>query len=134
MDEFRFYRWLFYAAAVYNAIWGVVMVLAPNFLFEQLGMPIPNYPSLWQCIGMMVGVYAIGYWLIARDPVRYGAFAWIGFLGKLFGPIGFVMSAVKGDLPWSFGWINVANDVIWLVPFAMFLVKISRIERERKIV
>ncbi len=127
MDEWRAYRVWFYAAAVYNAIWGTVVVLWPNALFDLLHLARPNYPSLFQCIGMMVGVYAIAYWLIARDPVRYAALVWVGLLGKLFGPLGFVISALKGDLPWSFGWINVTNDLIWLPAFIAFAMKARRI-------
>ncbi len=121
VDDFRIYRWIFYAAAVYNAIWGVVIVAMPNLVFDLLGMVRPNYSSLWQCIGMMVGVFAIGYWLLARDPVRYGPIVWIGLLGKVFGPVGLLMSASSGELPWSFGWVCLTNDVIWWIPFGMFL-------------
>ncbi len=126
MDPLRGYRALFYAAAVYNAVWGVVMVAMPNLMFDLLGMAHPNYPSLFQCIGMMVGVYAIGYWLIARDPIRYAAFAWIGLLGKVFGPMGLAMSALNGELPWRFGWICLTNDLIWWIPFVMFLIRIRK--------
>lgn len=118
---------MFYAAAVYNAVWGIAMVAMPNLVFDLLGMARPNYPSLWQCIGMMVGVFAIGYWLLARDPVRYGPIAWIGLLGKVFGPVGLLMSASNGELPWSFGWICLTNDVIWWIPFGMFLWRIRSV-------
>ena len=91
-------------------------------------MPLPNYPALMQCIGMFVGVYGIGYLLVAIDPVRYGPFAWIGLLGKLLGPIGFVWSAATGRLPWAFGWINVTNDLMWLPVFVPFSIAIARRE------
>jgi peroxiredoxin len=45
----------------------------------------------------------------------------VGFLGKVFGPIGFLGYAWMGWLPWHFGWVNVTNDLIWLVPFALIL-------------
>ncbi len=126
MDDLRAYRVVFYAAAIYNALWGILVVAFPNFYFDLLGMTRPNYPPLFQSIGMMVGVFAIGYWLVARDPVRFGAFVWIGLLGKLFGPIGFLFSALRGELPWSFGWVCLTNDVIWWIPFVAFLRKVGR--------
>lgn len=119
---------MFYAAAVYNAVWGIVMVAMPNLMFDLLGMERPNYPSLFQCIGMMVGVYAIGYWLIARDPIRYAPLAWIGLLGKVFGPVGLTFSSLNGELPWRFGWVCLTNDLIWWIPFAMFLYRVSKVE------
>jgi len=65
-------------------------------------------------------VYALGYWLVWREPVRYGAFVYLGLLGKVLGPIGFLVSASRGELPWSFGWLNVFNDLIWLPAFIAF--------------
>ena len=123
------YRPWFYAAAVYNAAWGTLAGLFPNQLFKWLGMPPLNYPSMFQCIGMMVGVYAIGYWLIARDPERFGPFVYVGLAGKLLGPLGFLWAASQNQLPWSFGWVNVTNDLIWLPAFIGFTIEVWKRER-----
>jgi small multidrug resistance pump len=109
------------AAAAYNLAWGSFVVLFPAALFTWFGMEPPNYPELWQCIGMIVGVYGIGYGIAAFDPARHWPIVLVGFLGKLFGPVGFLQSALQGRLPWRFGWLNVTNDLIWLVPFALIL-------------
>lgn len=126
----RYKPW-FYAAAIYNALWGALVVIWPHALFDLLGIPRTNYPALFQSIGMIVGVYALGYWLIARDPARFGPLVYIGLLGKIFGPIGFLIAALRGELPWSFGWINVMNDLIWLPAFVGFAIAVGRAERER---
>jgi small multidrug resistance pump len=123
------FRPWFYAAAIYNAVWGGLASLFPNALFRWLGMPPINYPSMFQCIGMMVGVYAIGYWLIARDPTRFGPLVYVGLAGKILGPLGFLWAASQGRLPWSFGWVNVTNDVIWLPAFTAFALQVFRLER-----
>ena len=47
--------------------------------------------------------------------------------GKTFGPLGFIYSAWTGALPWSFGWINVFNDVIWLPVFWRFALAHARV-------
>lgn len=83
---------------------------------------------LFQCIGMIVGVYAIGYWLIAINPKRFGAFVYVGLLGKIFGPLGFIYSALIGKLPWAFGWINITNDLIWLPAFIGFSIALWKQE------
>ncbi len=129
VDLNRYRKW-FYAAAAYNAVWGTIVGLFPGLIFKWLGMPLPNYPSLMQAIGMIVGVYAIGYWLIGLNPQRYGPFVYIGLAGKILGPIGFAYSAMKGELPWSFGLVNVTNDLIWLpsfIPFAWAVYKNERL-------
>lgn len=124
--ELRPYRRWFFAAAIYNLIWGVAACLFPLWFYRLVGLDERLPTPLFQSIGMMVGVYAIGYYLLARDPLRYCGLVWVGLAGKLFGPVGFLFSAFRGDLPWSFGWVNLTNDVIWLPAFAMFAWKYAR--------
>jgi peroxiredoxin len=108
-------------AGVYNLVWGAVAVLAPNWLWDLLGATRPNYPELWQCIGMIVGVYGLGYLIAARDPNRHWPIVFVGLLGKIFGPIGFAQALLKGTFPPAFGWTILTNDLIWWVPFSMLL-------------
>jgi hypothetical protein len=110
-----------WAAAAYNLVWGAAVVLSPGLLFRWAGMAPPNYPAIWQCVGMMVGVYGVGYAIAATDPLRHWPLVAVGFLGKLAGPLGFLCSAWQGSLPWRAGWLNVGNDLIWWLPFALLL-------------
>jgi hypothetical protein len=125
-------RWMarvLWAAAVYNLLWGGFVVLFPALPFRWLGMPLPNYPQLWQCVGMIVGVYGIGYACAASAPLRHWPIVLVGLLGKLLGPLGFLMAARNGQLPWAFGWINLTNDLIWWIPFALILHRAYRAGR-----
>ena len=102
------------------------MVIAPLWFFGVAGMDPPRYPAIWQCVGMIVGVYGIGYLAAARDAYRHWPIVLVGLLGKVFGPIGFIMAAGRGELPWSFGWVIVLNDLVWWAPFAMILAGAAR--------
>lgn len=84
-------------------------------------MDPPRYPSIWQCVGMIVGVYGVGYLIASRDPVRHWPIVLVGTLGKVFGPIGFIWAASRGELPWSLGWTIITNDLVWWAPFGMIL-------------
>lgn len=109
-------------AAVYNVIWGAWVVLFPNHFFELVGMTPPTHTSIWQCVGMIVGVYGIGYWIAGNDPARHWPIILVGFLGKIFGPAGYVQGAfIDGTLDPAFGWTIPTNDLIWWIPFAMIL-------------
>jgi small multidrug resistance pump len=110
-------------AGIYNIVWGVWAVLFPNHFFQLAGMELPNYPMMWQCIGMIVGVYGIGYYLAAYDPYNQWPLILVGFLGKFLGPIGALFSFYTGMLPGAFLWLNLGNDFIWLIPFALILYK-----------
>lgn len=101
----------------------------PNVPFRWIGMALPRYPELWQCIGMIVGVYGVAYIIAARDPVRYWPIVFVGLLGKLLGPIGFLYSALQGGLPWIAGLIILTNDIVWWIPFGLVLANVYRESR-----
>ncbi|MCG8403768.1 MAG: alkyl hydroperoxide reductase [Phycisphaerales bacterium] len=111
---------LFFAGA-YNLSWGAFVVFFPQVPFRWVGLAPPNYISLWQCIGMIVGVYGVGYFVAASNPGRHWPIVLVGLLGKIFGPIGFVWSASRGELPWIAGWTIVTNDLVWWAPFMLIL-------------
>lgn len=122
-------KWALIAAGVYNLAWGAFTVLAPGALFRWAGMELPRYPELWQCIGMIVGVYGIGYLTAARDPLRHWPITLVGLLGKIFGPIGFASALYSGSLPWRFGATILTNDLIWWIPFGLILLEARRAYR-----
>lgn len=124
-------RWvspLLYAAAIYNVAWGIFIVLFPLTPFRLVGMANPNYPAIVQCLGMIVGVYGVGYAIAARDPVTQWPLVLVGLLGKVLGPIGFVYAATIGEFPWVAGATIITNDLIWWVPFAAILLQAARIQ------
>ena len=125
-DEFRTYRIWFYAATVYNTVWGLAVVLFPGPLLGLLGLHDPAAYPFVQGIGMIVGVYAYGYFLLARDPVRYANLVWIGLAGKTFGPVGFLYTVLAGILPTSLFWVTLTNDLIWWPAFWSFALRHAR--------
>src|SRR5258708_2805144 len=44
VDRELLFRNVFRVAAVYNIVWGTVVVLFPNLVFEIFGLPSINYP------------------------------------------------------------------------------------------
>jgi small multidrug resistance pump len=120
-DAFRAYRpWLWLAAA-YNLFWGSISVLWPSFWFKVVGLPPPVESAPWQGIGMMVMLFAPGYFWAARAPERHGHLVLMGMVGKLLGPVGFLWAATSGTLPLRYGWMILANDLFWWPAFLGFL-------------
>lgn len=110
------------AAGAYNLVWGFLAVCFPLTMLAWAGFdPLPRYPQLWQCIGMIVGVYGIGYLIAAQNPYRHWPIVFVGLLGKVFGPMGFLMGLATGTLPIQIGWTILLNDLIWWIPFGMIL-------------
>jgi small multidrug resistance pump len=117
-------RWMTHtlrAAGVYNVAFGIWAALWPDAFFRLSEMPVPSLPELWQCIGMIVGAYGVGYWIAARDPFTHWPIIFVGLLGKVLGPIGYVNSLLRGTFTWKAGIMNVTNDIIWWLPFTLIL-------------
>jgi hypothetical protein len=121
------YRPWFRAAALYNAAWGALAVLAPGEMLEFVGVPTPTTLALWQVVGMMVLVFAPAYWWASRDPWAHRHLVLIGAIGKVLGVVGFLVAAGTGHLPWSFGLVVLSNDLIWLPVFGAFILAIARV-------
>ena len=108
-------------AAAYNLLWGAFIIIWPSTIFSWAGLQQPLYLGLWQCIGMIVGVYGIGYLIAASDPIHHWPIVFVGFLGKVLGPIGFAEAVWSERLPLAFGLNIVTNDLIWWLPFSLIL-------------
>lgn len=122
----RLYRLIFYAAAGYNAAFGLWAGFLPQSFFSHFDLPALNYPAIWSCLGMVVGVYGLAYAYAARHLDRAWPFIAIGLVGKLLGPAGWVVTVASGEWPVRTFTLILFNDVIWWLPFSLFLVDGTR--------
>ena len=77
------------AAGIYNIAWGLYSVWDPQWLFRYSGLhTLENHPQIFACLGMVVGLYGIIYFEVARLPERGWLLAAVGLTGKVLGPIG----------------------------------------------
>jgi len=119
----RLYRLIFAAAAAYNVAFGVWAAVWPLSFFTRFDLVEPRYPSIWACLGMVIGLYGAGYAYAARHLDRAAPFVAIGLAGKLLGPVGWVVTVSSGEWPVRTVTLIVFNDVIWWVPFGLFLLE-----------
>ncbi len=123
------YRLCFALAAVYNVAFGLWTALWPQHFFELLRIEPPRYPEIWQCLGMVVGLYGLGYAYAAWRLDRGQQLIALGLAGKVLGPIGFLLTADSGNWPLRAWPLNVFNDVIWWIPFTLYLLEGTRAGR-----
>jgi hypothetical protein len=115
------HRVVFAAAGVYNILWGLWSVADPQWLFRFAGMPLATHPAVFACLGMVVGLYGILYLDVARAPERGWLIAAVGLAGKVLGPIGMGWLIWTGAWPGRAAVLCLTNDVIWWVPFGLYL-------------
>ena len=89
-------RWIVISlrsAGLYNLLWGGSVVLFPSLFFKLSGwQDRPTEPFIWQALGMVIGVYGVGYLISANDPVRHWPIILVGLMGKVLGPLGFLLA------------------------------------------
>ena len=122
--------WWLWAAGIYNLDCGSIAIAYPHLLFDLADVDRINYPEIWQCVGMIVGVYGIGYLIAAHDSRTHWPIVLVGLLGKIFGPIGFTAAMIQGIFPPHFGLTILTNDLIWWIPFTMILLDAAQ-QRKR---
>jgi hypothetical protein len=121
MPRQRFHRIVFLLAGTYNIVWGLYAAFDPQWLFRFAAMPPQNQPAVFACLGMVVGLYGILYYEVARRPERGWLIAAVGLTGKVLGPIGLAVLIAKGTWPPATLILTATNDVVWLIPFALYL-------------
>ena len=70
---------------------------------------------------MVVGLYGFVYFEVARVPERGFVLAAVGLAGKILGPIGLGVLLLRGVWPMRAAVLCLTNDVIWWIPFALYL-------------
>jgi hypothetical protein len=126
MPRRAWHRAVFAAAGLYNIGWGLYSAIDPQWLFRFAGMPPMSNPEIFACLGMVIGLYGILYFDVARRPEQGWLIAAVGLAGKVLGPIGAAVLIASGEWPWQAFVLCLTNDVIWWVPFATYLVDARR--------
>ena len=123
----RVYRIAFTAAAAYNIAFGLWAAVFPNAFFRVFALASPRYPAIWACLGMVIGLYGVGYAYGAWRLDRAFPFIAIGLAGKILGPIGWVTALLSHELPFRTFPLIVFDDLLWWLPFGMFLLEGTRV-------
>jgi hypothetical protein len=117
----RLHRIVFTAAGLYNILWGLYTLADPQWLFRFAHMPPANYPDVFGCLGMVVGLYGILYLKVALEPEEGRLIAAVGLVGKILGPIGLARLILTGVWAPRTAILCLTNDFIWWLPFALYL-------------
>lgn len=117
----RLHRGVFALAGIYNVAWGLYAVLDPQWLFRVAGMAPMRHPQIFATLGMVVGLYGILYFEVAREPERGWLIAAVGLAGKVLGPVGFALLVANGAWPLAAAILVVTNDLVWWLPFGLYL-------------
>jgi small multidrug resistance pump len=125
-------RWLLRFVGCYNLLAGLTMLVFYHECFKAIGVAKPNLMLPIQLVGVLVGLFGVGYLMVAANPVENRNLLLLGFWSKALGSalgIGYVL---LGKLPLVFLPILFFADIVYLPPFAIILRRLNGIARERK--
>jgi len=126
-DSPRWHGIMLKAAAIYSLSSGLYSAAFPELAMSMLNVePQTGYAELWRYLGITLCIYGIGYWCASYAPVRHSLFVMIGLLGKILGPIGFLLAARNGSLPVLPGIVFLVNGLLWSIPFTAVLLHARR--------
>lgn len=118
--------------AVYNILAGLSMMILYHEGFKLLGVEKPEFNLPIQLVGLLVAIFGIGYWMVARDPVENRNVLLLGLLSKFFGPLLAVAYIAQGILPVAMLAVLFFADTIYLLPYWMVYKKACVIAGEAK--
>jgi hypothetical protein len=122
----RVHRAVLLAAAAYNVLFGAWTVLWPGAFFSAFRLEPPRHPAVWSCLGMVVGLYGLLYAYAALRLDRARPIVAVGLLGKVLGPIGWVLAVRSGEWPVRTFPLIAFDDLVWWLPFTLILVEGTR--------
>jgi small multidrug resistance pump len=114
----------------YNLLAGIGMTCLYHEGYKLLGMEKPDVNLPVQLVGVLVGLFGVGYWLVAANPVENRNVLMLGFWSKALGSLFGVYYALSGKLPIYFLLVLLFSDIIYLPPFAVILRRLYRLAAE----
>ena len=72
-------------AGCYNLLVGVNLTFFYHEMFKTLGLAKPSPTMYVQLVGLLVGLFGVGYLLVARRPIENRNLLWLGLWSKALG-------------------------------------------------
>ncbi len=111
-------------AGVFNLLAGTCMVVFYHEGFHMLGVAKPALALPVQVMGILVGLFGVGYLLVAAHPVENRNILLLGFWSKAISSaaaLWYVAPWAAHPLPWWFAVVVFFSDIIYLPPFFVIL-------------
>jgi small multidrug resistance pump len=122
--------WMWYLlvfAGCYNLLVGLTLMVLYHEAFKILGLPKPELMLFVQLVGILVGLFGVGYLMVAREPIENRNVLLLGLLSKALGTLLGLAYVALGKVPISFFVLLIFSDIVYLPPFVVILRRLYRV-------
>ena len=113
--------WLLWFVGGYNLLAGVGMFCFYHEGYKLLALEKPQMNLPIQLVGLLVGLFGVGYWMVASHPQENRNILVLGFWSKALGSMLGIYYVCVGKLPLVFLLLLFFSDIIYLPPFYIIL-------------
>ena len=124
-------RWLLRFTGCYNMLAGLTFLVFYHEAFKLMGLPKPQLLLPMQLVGVLVGLFGVGYLLVAANPIENRNVLMLGFWSKALGSLLGVGYVVLGKLPPIFIVVLFFADIMYLPPFLIIMRRLYSIAWEQ---
>ena len=114
-------------AGCYNLLAALNLTVFYHEVFKTLQLPKPELMLFVQLSGVLIGLFGVGYLLVAFNPIENRRLLLLGFLSKSLGSVLSIGHAIHGSVPWTFLILLFFSDIIYLPFFWIILRRLDRI-------
>lgn len=118
--------------AVFNVLAGLHMIIGYHETYKMIGMNKPDIHFPIQLVGILVALFGVGYYMVARHPLENRNILLLGFWSKFLGSCLGTAYVVTGRLPWTFVLVYFFADIIYLPPFYLILRRLNALATEQR--
>jgi hypothetical protein len=108
-------------AGLYCAGFATVCICWPDQAFDATGLVATGHLTLVQIIGMLYAVFACGFFLAARQPIRHWRIVLLSTIKILLAVAVAAYTWWHSIIPPRLILLLIIDDLLWLVPFLMIL-------------
>ncbi len=125
-------RFVLRFVGIYNVLAGLSMLCFYHEGYKLLGIAKPDVNLPIQLVGILVGLFGVGYWLVSRHPVENRNLLMLGFWSKALGSVLGLYYLAVGKLPPLFLVMLFFSDIIYLPPFLIIMRRLYKIAAQRR--
>ena len=125
----RFYKGMFFVAAMHNFIGGALFLLFGDRIYTSSDLAPPEPGVHYQTWIGLIFVFGIMYFMIFMDMFASKNLIILGVLGKFFSATPMLWGIITTDKVPKLFIVPVTTDLIFIVLFSMFFVFATRSNR-----